>query len=244
MNANELEKLRKIVEASDNVVFFGGAGVSTGSGIPDFRGTNGLYAAPDAEDDPPEYLLSHTCLVHEPVKFFRYYYTHMLYPDAKPNAAHNALAELERRGKLRAVVTQNIDGLHHAAGSKNVFELHGTTSRNHCAVCGKEYPPRYGDGKGPVTVPLCSCGGVIRPDVVLYGEGLDGETFERAAEAIARADVLLVGGTSLTVQPAASLVGLYRGAHFILINLSETPYDGEAEFLIREPLETVLPQLL
>ena len=237
-----LAEVRAILREARSVVFFGGAGISTDSGIPDFRGGQGLYdKKPNGFSEQPEYLLSASCLRTEPEKFFRYYRENMLYPDAKPNAAHYALAEMERQGKLKAVITQNIDGLHQAAGSKNVLELHGTTAVKYCARCGKCY-----GGKAVTSVPgvpRCSCGGMIRPDVVLYGEGLDQKVFARAGEAIAGADVLIVGGTSLTVYPAASLVGNYCGGHMILINKSETPYDEYAEYIFRQPLSEVLPRL-
>ena len=237
-----VEEVRAIIKDAQNVVFFGGAGISTDSGIPDFRGGQGLYdKKPNGFSEQPEYLLSRACLLSEPEKFFRYYRENMLYPEAKPNAAHSALAEMERRGKLKAVITQNIDGLHQAAGSQSVLELHGTTAVNYCARCGKRY-----DGKAVTSVPgvpRCSCGGMIRPDVVLYGEGLDGAVFDRAERAIADADVLIVGGTSLTVYPAASLVEFFCGEHLIIINKTETRYDGLAEYIIRQPLSDVLPLL-
>lgn len=238
-----LTDVRAILRDAQRVVFFGGAGISTDSGIPDFRGGQGLYDnQPEGFTDPPEYLLSRRCLSSEPEKFFRYYREHMLYPAAKPNAAHLALAELERQGKLKAVVTQNIDGLHQAAGSRNVLELHGTTAVNYCVRCKKRF-----DGKAVTSVPgvpRCECGGMIRPDVVLYGEGLDGDVFDRAERAIADADVLIVGGTSLTVYPAASLVELFCGEHLIIINKTETRYDGLAEYIFRQSLSEVLPLLI
>ena len=241
MSDRERKEIRALVRSGAEVVFFGGAGVSTDSGIPDFRGTRGLYAAPDPSGDSPEYLLSHNCLVYEPEKFFAYYRTHMLYPNAQPNVAHRSLAALEREGILSAVITQNIDGLHQRAGSRTVYELHGSTARNFCFRCGRKYSAdAIARTEG---VPRCACGGTIRPDVVLYGEGLDGEVFSRAAAAIRRAEVLLVGGTSLTVQPAASLVGTYRGGHLVLINFSETPYDGMAEYILRASVGEVLPAL-
>lgn len=240
---SQLEEIRKILENSKNTVFFGGAGVSTDSGIPDFRGSKGLYMVSTGDqEDEPEYLLSHTCLAFQPEKFFRYYRDYMLYPGAKPNFTHFALAQMEREGRLKAVITQNIDGLHQLAGSKNVFELHGTTKRNYCAKCGKNYDADYVTGCRDI--PRCSCGGIVRPDVVLYEEGLSGEVFTGAANAIAGAEVLIVGGTSLTVHPAASLVERFTGRHLILINLSETPYDDMAEYVIREPLSEVFRQLV
>lgn len=232
-------KLQQILEESENIVFFGGAGVSTDSGIPDFRSGSGLYheALPDGES--PENCLSERYLRMHPEKFFRYYRSHMIYPDAEPNAAHYAIAELEQQGKLSAVITQNIDGLHQAAGSQNVIELHGSVHRNYCVQCGKQYSLSFllhSEG-----VPRCDvCGGMVRPDVVLYGEGLDGEAFGRAEEAISEADTLIVAGTSLTVQPAASLIDLFEGEHLVIINQSETPYDADAELVIRDRIADVL----
>ena len=237
------DELKNIVDNAENIVFFGGAGVSTGSGIPDFRGSGGLYTEDDDADESPETILSGAYLHRYPEKFFAYYKTHMIYPDAEPNDAHYALAELERLGKLKAVITQNIDGLHQMAGSRNVIELHGSVMRNYCTRCGKKYPLSYiADSEG---VPHCGlCGAVVRPDVVLYGEGLDGESFGKAEEAISVADVLIVGGTSLTVQPAASLIDLFEGEHLIIINRTPTLYDGYAEYVIREPIEDVLCELV
>lgn len=236
------DDLKNIIDNAENIVFFGGAGVSTGSGIPDFRGSGGLYTAEDEADEAPETILSGEYLRRCPEKFFDYYKTHMIYPYAEPNDAHYALAELERCGKLTAVITQNIDGLHQAAGSRNVIELHGSVKRNYCMHCGKEYPLAHildSDG-----VPRCeTCGGIVRPDVVLYGEGLDGEAFGKAEEAISEADVLIVGGTSLTVHPASSLVDMFQGEHLIIINQMPTPYDDYSEYVIREPIEDVLCEI-
>lgn len=233
-----LQQFREILENAENIVFFGGAGVSTGSGIPDFRGNQGLYTCADETEESPETIISGWYLHRYPEKFFSYYKTHMIYPDAQPNAAHEALAELERQGKLSAVITQNIDGLHQLAGSKNVIELHGSVLRNYCTHCGKKYPLSHIlNNRG---VPRCkNCDAVVRPDVVLYGESLDGEAFTAAEEAISSADVLIVGGTSLTVHPAASLVTLFEGEHFVIINQNPTPYDGYADLIIREPIEEV-----
>lgn len=236
------DELKNIIDNAENIVFFGGAGVSTGSGIPDFRGSGGLYTSDDDVDESPETILSGAYLRRYPEKFFTYYKTHMIYPDAEPNDAHYALAELERREKLKAIITQNIDGLHQMAGSRNVIELHGSVMRNYCMRCGKKYPLSY--ILNCDNVPRCEiCGSVVRPDVVLYGEGLDGESFGKAEEAIAEADVLIVGGTSLTVQPAASLIDLFEGEHLIIINRTPTPYDGYAEYVIRKPIEDVLREL-
>lgn len=234
----EYEHLKRIIDGADSVVFFGGAGVSTGSGIPDFRGSGGLYTS-DFDVQRPEEILTGRYMYRHPEDFFEYYKTHMVYPDAEPNAAHRALAALEREGKLTAVITQNIDGLHQAAGSQNVIELHGSVRRNYCTECGREYPLSYVmDAPG---APRCRhCGAVVRPDVVLYGESLDNNAWARAEDAILAADVLIVGGTSLTVQPAASLVGEFSGDHLIIINRTPTPYDCYAEMLIREPIEDVL----
>lgn len=241
--AKPCNELKNIAAAAENIVFFGGAGVSTASGIPDFRGSGGLYTDYESEDEPPETVLSGAYLCRYPERFFAYYKTHMLYPGAEPNDAHYALAELERCGKLRALITQNIDGLHREAGSRNVIELHGSVKRNYCTHCGREYPLSFileSDG-----VPRCKrCGALVRPDVVLYGEGLDGGSYGAAEDAIAEADILIVGGTSLTVQPAASLVEVFCGEHMIIINRTPTPYDDYAEFVIREPIEQVLRELV
>jgi len=210
------ENLKTLIEQSDNIVFFGGAGVSTESNIPDFRSENGLYAAKTKYGFSPEELLSHSFFVNHPDIFYDYYKNCMIYKEAKPNAAHIALAELEKRGKLKAVITQNIDGLHQLAGSKNVLELHGSTHRNTCMKCGKRFGieiVREAEG-----VPRCTCGGIIKPDVVLYEEGLDSAVMNAAVRYISNADVLIVGGTSLVVYPAAGLVNYYRGHKLVLIN--------------------------
>lgn len=236
----EKEKLRKLIADSENIVFFGGAGVSTESGIPDFRGSGGLYKNHD-NNIRPEQILHHQYFMTFPEKFYDYYRKNMVYPDAKPNAAHKALARLEKTGKLKAVITQNIDGLHTLAGSKNVIELHGSTLRNYCMKCGKFYDRDYvmrGSG-----VPFCSCGGMIKPDVVLYGENLNEDALYAAVRTIQDADLLIVGGTSLTVQPAASLVGCAESGKLVIINKSETPYDDYAELLIHDPIALVFEQL-
>ncbi|MBR7161443.1 MAG: NAD-dependent protein deacylase [Clostridia bacterium] len=231
--------LQSMIKEAERIVFFGGAGVSTGSGIPDFRGSGGLYNEPDESEESPEEMLSGDYLRRYPEKFYRYYKKNMLYPNAEPNAAHRALAKLEQAGKLTAVITQNIDGLHQAAGSRNVIELHGSVLRNYCISCFREYPLSYvteADG-----VPVCGhCGNPVRPDVVLYGEGLDGLSFARAQREIERADLLIVGGTSLTVYPAAGLIHHFRGDHFVILNKTQTPYDPYASLVIREPIEDVL----
>lgn len=237
----DIQMLKQVIQQAENIVFFGGAGVSTESGIPDFRGSNGLYTEHDDLNVPPEKILSIGYFNEYPREFYRYYKKNMIYPNAKPNAAHIALSRLEKDGKLSAVVTQNIDGLHQKAGSQNVMELHGSCLRNYCVKCGKKYGLDYvvqSDG-----LPLCTCGGIVRPDVVLYGEGLDGYTWTRAENAIYNADVLIVGGTSLTVYPAASLVDNYTGEHLIIINKSVTPYDKYAQLVIREPIGETLKRI-
>ena len=235
----QLETLRRWVAETDNLVFFGGAGVSTESGIPDFRSTDGLYSQSYAY--PPEIMVSRTFFVQHTAEFFRFYRDRMLYPDARPNAAHRKLAEWEKQGKCRAVVTQNIDGLHQAAGSQNVLELHGSVHRNTCQSCGKVY-----DLAGILAldgVPRCSCGGIIKPDVVLYEEPLDEETLYRAVEAISQADVFMVAGTSLSVYPAAGLVNYYHGKKLVLINKSPTPYDKKADLLLPGCVGELLSQI-
>ena len=233
--------LKERIKNAKRIVFFGGAGVSTGSGIPDFRGTDGLYVEKNTFEESPEEMLSGDYLKRKPKRFYDYYINHMLYPDAKPNGAHLALAKLESMGKLSVVITQNIDGLHQMAGSKRVIELHGSVLRNYCVSCGENYPLSY--IKEASDVPRCQkCGGIVRPDVVLYGEGLDGFAFKEAANEIASADLLIVGGTSLTVYPAAGLIRYFQGEHLIIINKTETPYDRYAELIIREPIEDVLSQ--
>jgi len=241
---NELDHLKRLIKSANNIVFFGGAGVSTASGIPDFRGNGGLYTEPDEDSfERPEEILTADYLYRKSARFFSYYRKNMVYPYAEPNGAHEALSELERQGKLTAVVTQNIDGLHQDAGCERVIELHGSTKRNYCVSCGKEYPLSFvmeADG-----VPRCTqCGGIVRPDVVLYGENLPWDAFTKAEEMIAAADVLIVGGTSLTVYPAASLVDAFEGEHLIIINQSPTRYDDYAEYVIREPIAEVLRDLV
>ena len=237
---DEIRKLKDLVDASARIVFFGGAGVSTESGIPDFRSTGGLYH--QEWKYPPEVILSHSFYKSNPEEFFRFYRAKMLAPDAKPNPAHYKLAEWEKQGKLLAVVTQNIDGLHQAAGSKRVFELHGSVHRNTCQRCGKAFPgfDFILNGSG---VPRCDCGGVIKPDVVLYEEGLDQETLSGAVDAIARADLLIIGGTSLNVYPAAGLINYYRGRDVVLINKSSVARDLPAGLVITDPIGEVLAQL-
>ena len=234
------DSLQAMVSESSRIVFFGGAGVSTESGIPDFRSVDGLYN--QKYDYPPETILSHTFFMRKPEEFFRFYRDKMLPLDARPNKAHLKLAEWEKEGKLLAVVTQNIDGLHQAAGSKKVYELHGSIHRNYCMKCGKFFPPEYiRDSKD--TVPVCSCGGRIKPDVVLYEEGLDNDVVSGAVHAIAQADMLIVAGTSLTVYPAAGLIRYFRGKHMVLINRDATPMDSECDLVIHDKVGEVLSSL-
>lgn len=233
------EQLKQWIEASDNIVFFGGAGVSTESGIPDFRSVDGLYH--QKYDYPPERILSHTFYMEKTEEFYKFYRDKMLTLDAKPNAAHLKLAELEEKGKLKAVVTQNIDGLHQAAGSKNVLELHGSVHRNYCRKCGKLYDAHY--IKESTGVPMCVCGGQIKPDVVLYEEGLDSVTMQAAIHFISEAEILIIGGTSLAVYPAAGLIDFYRGNKLVLINKSATPMDGRADLVIQAPIGEVFSQI-
>ena len=235
----ELEQLKRLIDESDNIVFFGGAGVSTESGIPDFRSVDGLYH--QQWDDPPETILSHTYYERYPEKFFAFYRAKLLCEGAKPNAAHRKLAEWEREGKLKSVITQNIDGLHQAAGSKNVLELHGSTLRNYCEKCGRFYDADY--IRRSEGVPRCACGGRVKPDVVLYEEGLDEETLRRAVDDIRNADVLIIAGTSLSVYPAAGLVRCYRGNKLVVIN--KTPLGGElgADIVITGAVGETLAQL-
>ena len=236
----ELETLKKWIDNSNNIVFFGGAGVSTESGIPDFRSVDGLYN--QQYDYPPETILSHTFFRRNTEEFYRFYRAKMLALDAKPNAAHKKLAQWEQEGKLKAVVTQNIDGLHQAAGSKMVYELHGSVHRNYCQKCGAFYDARYMlESKG---IPKCEkCGGIIKPDVVLYEEGLDDATMRGAIRAISHADVLIIGGTSLTVYPAAGLIDYYNGNKLVLINKSVTPMDSRADLLVQGPIGEIFSQL-
>ena len=233
---NEIEMLRTAIQNSDNIVFFGGAGVSTESGIPDFRSADGIYNM--KYKYPPERIVSHSFFMENPSEFYRFYREKMLHPDAMPNKAHYALAELEKQGKLKAIVTQNVDGLHHKAGSVNVLELHGSRSRYFCMKCGKKF------GMDVVfeaeDIPTCPCGGMIRPDVVLFEEGLDQSVIDRSVQAIKNADVLIVGGTSLNVYPAAGLIQYYNGNMLILINMSETPYDKHANIVIRDKIGETL----
>ena len=236
---DNLQTLNQWIMDSHNIVFFGGAGVSTESNIPDFRSTDGLYNQQYAY--PPETMLSHSFYVHNPEEFYRFYWDKSIYPDAKPNAAHESLARLEQQGKLKAVITQNIDGLHQAAGSKEVLELHGSVLRNYCTKCHKLYSLQdLYEKKG---VPLCSCGGHIKPDVVLYEEGLNQETLNKAVNYIENADVLIVGGTSLTVYPAAGLIDFYHGNKLVLINKDTTSMDNKANLVIHDAIGATLASL-
>lgn len=237
----ELETLKQWIEESNNIVFFGGAGVSTESNIPDFRSTDGLYNQEYAY--PPETILSHSFYIKKAEEFFRFYRNKMLFPDAQPNAAHKALARLEQQGKLKAVVTQNIDGLHQKAGSKNVLELHGSVLRNYCERCGRFYDLDDILNQKEC-VPRCSCGGKIKPDVVLYEEGLDQDIISRSIDAIRKADVLIVGGTSLTVYPAAGLLDYYRGHKLVLINMAATQRDSLADLIIKGKIGETLSRVV
>ena len=240
---NSIQTFKQWIDESKNIVFFGGAGVSTESGIPDFRSASGIYNTVKNLGCPPEQILSHTYFMRTTEKFFRFYRSVMLYEDALPNDAHKALARLEKQGKLKAIVTQNIDGLHQAAGSKNVYELHGSVHRNYCTSCHKFFGLEL--VKNCDGIPRCdSCGSVIKPDVVLYEEGLDEQTIQNSVAAIASADLLIVGGTSLNVYPAAGFIRYYKGNRLVLINMSETPYDNYADLLIRESIGKVFKEVI
>ncbi len=238
--SKELETLQQWIDEARSIVFFGGAGVSTESGIPDFRSVDGLYN--QQYDYPPEEILSRSFFDRDPEEFYRFYRDKMICLEAKPNDAHKKLAELEGAGKLRSVVTQNIDGLHTLAGSKRVWELHGSVHRNRCMDCGRPYPvERIRDSRG---VPRCTCGGIIKPDVVLYEESLDHYVLEQALRDIQNADMLIIGGTSLAVYPAASLIHYFRGNRLVLINKSVTPHDDHAKLVIHDSIGAVLGQIL
>ena len=237
--SKEVERLQELIDQYDNIVFFGGAGVSTESGIPDFRSQDGLYN--QKYDYPPETILSHTFFMGHPEEFYRFYQDKMLCDTAKPNAAHLKLAELEEAGKLKAVITQNIDNLHQMAGSKEVLELHGSIHRNYCEKCHRFYDLDYvvhADG-----VPRCECGGIVKPDVVLYEEALNQQTIEKALYYISQAEVLIIGGTSLVVYPAAGMIDYFRGKHLVVINKAPTPRDKYADLLIKEPIGKVFSQI-
>ena len=240
MGKESVEKLQKIIDTHNRIVFFGGAGVSTESGIPDFRSQDGLYNMQYAY--PPETIISHTFFMRNTEEFYRFYKDKMLIVDVEPNAAHKKLAELEEKGKLLAVVTQNIDGLHQKAGSRNVYELHGSIHRNYCTSCGKFFGPQY--IKAADGVPKCdACGGLIKPDVVLYEEGLDQEVINGAVRAIAKADCLIIGGTSLVVYPAAGLINYFQGDTLVLINKSPTSRDQAADLCISDAIGEVMGQI-
>ncbi|MCI8718051.1 MAG: NAD-dependent protein deacylase [Lachnospiraceae bacterium] len=237
---NEMETLKQWIEDSKRIVFFGGAGVSTESGIPDFRSVDGLYNQKYAY--PPETIISHSFYKRNPEEFYRFYKDRMIYQDAEPNAAHKALAKLEEEGKLYSVITQNIDGLHQMAGSKKVLELHGSIHRNYCEKCGKFYSLDYVvQSKG---VPKCECGGTVKPDVVLYEEGLDTDTINQAVYELKHADMLIVGGTSLVVYPAAGMIDYYKGNKMVLINLAPTSRDNMADLVIKGKIGEVFEEIL
>lgn len=236
---NSIELLKQWVGESQKIVFFGGAGVSTESGIPDFRSVDGLYS--QHFEYPPETIISHSFYLRDPSYFFRFYREKMLPLGFEPNITHRKLAQWEQEGKLSAVVTQNIDGLHQKAGSKRVYELHGSVLRNYCTKCRKFYPAEF--IRDCVDIPRCSCGGIVKPDVVLYEEGLDQDTIEKSVMAIRSADLLIVAGTSLTVYPAAGLIRYYRGNRLVLINRDATPFDEEADLVIHDRLGNVFSQL-
>lgn len=239
----KLKQLKEWIDGSHNIVFFGGAGVSTESGIPDFRGEKGIFQAISEYGVRPEVILSHSFFEQNPEVFFKYYKETLLYPDAKPNDCHKALAKLEEMGKLKAVITQNIDDLHQKAGSQNVLELHGTLYKNYCLQCGKKFPLEYVTADKGIT--RCdACGGIVRPDVVLYEESLNGYTLEASVDFISKADVLIVGGTSLNVYPAAGLLNYYRGNKLVLINKSATPYDNKASLVIAENIGEVFRRVV
>lgn len=236
----EVTQLQEAIDQYDNIVFFGGAGVSTESGIPDFRSVDGLYN--QQYDSPPETILSHTFFMNNPQEFYRFYQAKMLCDTARPNAAHHKLAQLEQAGKLKAVITQNIDNLHQMAGSRNVLELHGSVHRNYCMKCGKSYDFAY--MKNSQGVPKCQvCGGTVKPDVVLYEEGLDNTTINRSVQAISAAQVLIIGGTSLAVYPAAGLIDYFQGEKLIVINKAPTPRDRQANLVISLPIGEVFAQI-
>lgn len=238
----QIKAFAEMLRESDNIVFFGGAGVSTASNIPDFRSSDGLYSKKLNKHFSPEQAVSHSFLMQHPTEFYDFYTKHLIYPEAKPNACHEALAKLEEMGKLKAVVTQNIDGLHQAAGSKVVYELHGSVHRNYCLSCGA----RYDDARYILEangVPKCEkCGGDVRPDVVLYEEGLDQNVVNGAVQAIAEADMLIIGGTSLVVYPAAGLINYFRGTKLVQINMSKTAADSKVDLAIHEDIASVMKQ--
>ena len=236
---DKIARLQQMIDESNRIVFFGGAGVSTESDIPDFRSAEGIFQ--QKFHYPPEQVVSHTFFVQKTEMFYDFYKNHLMFLDAKPNKAHLKLAELEQAGKLSAVITQNVDGLHQAAGSKNVYELHGSVHRNYCQKCGKFYDGRY--VKESEGIPRCECGGIIKPDVVLYEEGLDSETIENSVRAIKKADMLIIGGTSLVVYPAAGFVDYFAGEHLVVLNKNTTARDAYADLCIQEPIGEVLGRI-
>ncbi len=238
---NKINDLQKIIESSDSIVFFGGAGVSTESGIPDFRSKSGIFKSLEKYGDTPERLVSHSYYLEHTDEFFNYYKDCLIFPDAKPNPAHYTLARLEKEGKLKAIITQNVDSLHQKAGSKNVLELHGSIYRNYCETCKKSYDLDFIlKSKG---IPHCSCGGIIKPDVVLYEETLDTNILNKSIEYIRQADTLIVGGTSLVVYPAAGLINYFNGKNLVLINKSKTEYDSLASLVINEAIGETLAKI-
>ena len=238
---SKINQLQEIIDSSDNIVFFGGAGVSTESGIPDFRSERGIFKSLEKYGDTPENLVSHSYYMDHTEEFFNYYKENLVFNDAEPNPAHLKLAELEKTGKLKAVITQNIDGLHQKAGSKNVLELHGSIHRNFCQICNKEYSLSYIlESEG---IPKCECGGIVKPDVVLYEEPLNNAILNFSVDYISQADTLIIGGTSLVVYPAAGLINYFNGKNLVLINKSETPYDNLATLVINDAIGETLSQI-
>ena len=238
---SKINQLQEIIDASDNIVFFGGAGVSTESGIPDFRSESGIFKTLEKYGDTPENLVSHSYYLSHTEEFFAYYKENLVFKDAEPNPAHLKLAELEKADKLKAVITQNIDGLHQKAGSKEVLELHGSVHRNYCQICHKEYSLDYIlESK---SIPRCECGGIVKPDVVLYEEPLNNAVLSFAIDYISHAETLIIGGTSLVVYPAAGLINYFNGKHLILINKSETPYDNMARLVINDAIGETMSQI-
>lgn len=237
---DQMKRLQEMVDESNNIVFFGGAGVSTESNIPDFRSADGLYQ--ETYKYPPEQVVSHTFFVQKPELFYEFYKSKMMFLDAKPNKAHKKLAEMEEKGKLKAVITQNIDGLHQLAGSKHVLELHGSIHRNYCQRCGRFYDAKY--VKESEGIPMCDCGGIVKPDVVLYEEGLDSMTIQQSVRAISEAEMLMIGGTSLVVYPAASFIDYFNGKYLVVINKSATSRDVQADLCIQESIGEVLGKII
>ena len=238
---SKINQLQQIIDSSDNIVFFGGAGVSTESGIPDFRSESGIFKSLEKYGDTPENLVSHSYYLDHTEEFFNYYKVNLVFKDVDPNPAHLKLAELEKAGKLKAVITQNIDGLHQKAGSENVLELHGSIHRNYCQICGKEYGLDY--ILESESIPRCECGGIVKPDVVLYEEPLNNAVLNFSVDYISQAETLIIGGTSLVVYPAAGLINYFNGQNLVLINKSETPYDDLATLVINDAIGETLSQI-